>query len=104
MERRDECIEMLKEIKNSLEEVIDINATFIRGISCDSVKFVIDQAISIIENENSSNLNKQKIEKYECRSCVNDNTLECLRCCGKNKYKEGGADCESTSEIKETET
>lgn len=42
MERRDECIEMLKEIKNSLEEVVNINATFIGGISCDSAKFVID--------------------------------------------------------------
>lgn len=88
MERRDECIEMLKEIKNSLEEVVDIK-TCIVDISCDSVRFVIDQAILILENENPSNSNKQKVERYECRSCVNDNTLECLRCCGKNRYKEG---------------
>lgn len=66
MERRDECIEMLKEIKNSLEEVVGFNAAFITDVSCDSAKFVIDQAILILENENQSKMYKTLIDaSYE---------------------------------------
>lgn len=92
MERRNECIEMLKEIKNSLEEVVNINATFIGGISCDSAKFVIDQAILILENENPSKMYKTLIDAsyerglnlaWECaKKIAADMTIENLKSCG----------------------
>lgn len=92
MERRDECIEMLKEIKNSLEEVIGFNAAFITDVSCDSVKFVIDQAILILENENPSKMYKTLIDAsyerglnlaWECaKKIAADMTIENLKSCG----------------------
>lgn len=92
MERRDECIEMLKEIKNSLEEVVGFNAAFITNVSCDSAKFVIDQAISILENENPSKMYKTLIntsyerglkDAWECaKKIAVDMTIGDLKSCG----------------------
>lgn len=92
MERRDECIEMLKEIKNSLEEVVGFNAAFITDASCDSVKFVIDQAILILENENPSKMYKTLIntsyerglkDAWECaKKIAVDMTIGDLKSCG----------------------
>lgn len=92
MERRDECIEMLKEIKNSLEEVVGFNAAFITNVSCDSAKFVIDQAILILENENPSKMYKTLIDAsyerglnlaWECaKKIAADMTIENLKSCG----------------------
>lgn len=92
MERRDECIEMLKEIKNSLEEVIGFNAAFITDVSCDSARFVIDQAISILENENPSKMYRMLMDKsyerglnlaWECaKKIATDMTIENLKSCG----------------------
>lgn len=92
MERRDDCIEMLKEIKNSLEEVIGFNAAFITDVSCDSARFVIDQAISILENENPSKMYRMLMDEsyerglnlaWECaKKIATDMTIENLKSCG----------------------
>ena len=71
MERRDECIELLKELKNCMEDytgnkTVANNITLITNVSYDSAKFVIDQAISILENENPSEMGKTLIDaSYE---------------------------------------
>ena len=71
MERRDECIELLKELENCMEDytgnkTIANNITLITNVSYDSAKFVIDQAISILENETPSKMNKTLIDvNYE---------------------------------------